>query len=237
MKKKQISLRNDDPRLLPSYGITEAAQYLRISASTLRSWTMGRKYQTGSGGNYFKPIIIIPDRDNCLLSFINLVEAHVLVAIRKEHHIPLYKVRNALTYVERKFPVKHPLANQKFETDGIDLFIEKYGSFINITEDGQIAMRTILNAYLKRIERDKKGFPIRLYPFIRKDDFEEPKAIVIDPFVSFGRPVLSGTGIATSVIAERYKAGESIDELAEDYGRERSEVGEAIRCELFIKAA
>jgi uncharacterized protein (DUF433 family) len=56
--------------------------------------------------------------------------------------------------------------------------------------------------------------------------------VVIDPELSFGRPVIAGTGLATEVIADRYKAGESIQELAEDYGRPAEEVEEAIRCEL-----
>jgi uncharacterized protein (DUF433 family) len=55
--------------------------------------------------------------------------------------------------------------------------------------------------------------------------------------VSFGRPVLAGTGIPTAVIAERYKAGESMDDLADDYGRRRLEIEEAIRCELSVEAA
>jgi uncharacterized protein (DUF433 family) len=49
--------------------------------------------------------------------------------------------------------------------------------------------------------------------------------------------LLAGTGIATTVIAQRYKAGESIAELAEDYGRSTPEIEEAIRCELWLDAA
>ena len=52
-----------------------------------------------------------------------------------------------------------------------------------------------------------------------------------------GRPVLAGTGIATAVIAERYKAGESTAELAQDYGREQAEIEEAMRCERKLEAA
>ena len=77
----------------------------------------------------------------------------------------------------------------------------------------------------------------RLYPFTRKRMVDESKAIVIDPLISFGRPVLAGSGIPTAVIAERYKAGESVDELADDYGRERLEIEEAIRYELDERAA
>jgi len=52
---------------------------------------------------------------------------------------------------------------------------------------------------------------------------------IIDPYVYFGRPVLVGTGIPTAVIADRYKAGDSVDDLANDYGRQWLEIEEATR--------
>jgi uncharacterized protein (DUF433 family) len=167
----------------------------------------------------------------------NLVEAHILDAIRRQHEIQLQKVRVALEYLNSQFPSKHPLADQKFETDGLDLFVEKYGELISISQEGQLAVRKLIQAYLSRIERDARGIPISLYPFTRMRELDEPKAIVIDPYISFGRPVLVGTGIATAIVAERYKAGESVDDLADDYGRRRSEIEEAIRCELQVQAA
>ncbi|MBI1923990.1 DUF433 domain-containing protein, partial [Candidatus Poribacteria bacterium] len=167
-----------------------------------------------------------------LLSFMNLVEVHVLSAIRRQYDVRLNKVRSALDYLNEQYQSKHPLADGKFETDGIDLFIERYGQLIDISRSGQLAMRSLLEAHLRRIDWDSSGCASRLYPFIRKQNVQEPKVIVIDPFISFGRPVLVGTGIPTAVIADRYKSGESIDELADDYGRHRLEIEEAIRCEL-----
>ncbi len=167
----------------------------------------------------------------------NLVEAHVLDAIRREHEIPLQKVRRALNYVRREFPSRHPLADQRFQTDSLNLFVEKYGQLINASQEGQLAIRELLQAHLRRIEWDEAGLAVRLFPFTRKRQLEEPRVIVIDPLISFGRPVLVGTGIPTAVIAERYKAGESMDELAKDYDRERVEIEEAIRCELELQAA
>jgi uncharacterized protein (DUF433 family) len=61
--------------------------------------------------------------------------------------------------------------------------------------------------------------------------------VVIDPRLSFGRPVLAGTGIPTVVIAERCNAGESMEELASDYSRSRTDIEEAMRCELGLRAA
>lgn len=178
----------------------------------------------------------MPDAKLSLLSFTNLVEAHVLDAIRREHHVALDNVRGALDYVTRTLKTKHPLANIKFETDGVHLLFSRYGQLISASQDGQLAMREMLEAHLRRIEHDASGLAVRLYLFTRKRQLDEPKIIVMDPYVSFGRPIISGTGITTNIIAERYKAGESIEELAKDYGCERNYVEEAVRCELYIAA-
>jgi len=242
MTKRSLTFYQDiDVRELPSYGIMEAAHYLRIPPTTIRCWVSGRYYPSKAGRQFSGPIIYLLGQETRLLSFMNLVEIHVLDAIRRKHNIPLEKVRIAVRYLSKQFPSKHPLADQEFETDGLNLFVKKFSQLINISQDGQLAMREVLQAHLHRIERDLAGIPVKLYPFTRKRDVEElqkePKAVVIDPLVSFGRPVLAGTGIATAVVAERYKAGESVDELADDYGLERLPIEEAIRCELWLEAA
>jgi hypothetical protein len=86
------------------------------------------------------------------LSFINLVEAHVLHSIRHIHQVKLRKVRSALDYVERESGGRHPLATQQFQTDGVDLFIEKLGSLIIASAGGQVALREAFEAHLKRVE-------------------------------------------------------------------------------------
>lgn len=227
-----------DVREVATYGVTEAAHYLRIPRITVRDWISGRHYRNNAGVRFSRPIIHVPDPSVKLLSFMNLVEIHVLDAIRRKHDIPLEKVRTAVNYLTKQFPSRHPLADQEFVTDGLNLFIKKFSRLINISQEGQLAIQEVLQAHLHRIERDLHGIPVRLFPFTRKRDLqEEPRAVVIDPQVSFGRPVLVGTGIPTAVIAERYKAGESMDALAEDYGRQRAEIEEAIRCELTLEAA
>ncbi len=222
---------------MPAYGINEASHYLGIPNATLRSWVLGRHYPAGGSKRFFRPIIELPDKEQRLLSFVNLVEAHVLDAIRRAHGVALWRVRKAVDYLKKELGSRHPLAEQKFVTDGVDLFVEMFGQLVNISREGQLVIKELIQAHLRRIERDPLGVPIRLYPFTRERKADEPKTIVIDPYISFGRPVLAGTGIATTIIAQRYKAGESIEELADDYGRSRSEIEEAIRCELWLDAA
>ncbi len=237
-----FSLKND-PRSLPAYPLGDAARYLQLPPATLRSWVAGRKYPTSKGERFFHPLIIAPESNARLtLSFINLVEAHVLDAIRRTHGVAVPKIRRAVEFVKRELGSDHPLAEKSFETDGVDLFLQEYGQLINVSRDGQLAMKNVLEAYLERIERDSRGIAVRLFPFTRNrpassDVRQEPRSVVIDPRVSYGRPVLTGTGIPTSVLAERYKAGESIRELADDYARPANEIEEAIRCELQTEAA
>jgi uncharacterized protein (DUF433 family) len=226
-----------DPRDSPSYGIVEAAHYLRLPPTTLRSWVLGRRYPTREGPATFASVIDLPDRAVPLLSFFNLVEAHVLSAIRREHGVSLRKVRKAIRFLRDRFRSPHPLAERSFETDGIDLFIDHAGLLLSASGEGQIAMRQILRAHLRRIGWDSGGTAARLYLFTRKGEVIEPKVVVVDPRIAFGRPTLVGKGIPTSAIAERYKAGESIDSLARDYDCSREEIEEAIRCELRLEAA
>ena len=105
-----------------------------------------------------------------------------------------------------------------------------------VSAGGQTAMREVMEHFLERIEYDEAGLAARIYLFTRKGDPDEPRVVLIDPRIAFGRPVLSGTNIPTATIAERYKAGDSIGELAGDYGRPELEIQEAIRCELRLAA-
>ena len=211
--------------------VPEAAHHLRLPLSTVRSWVAGRPYETSSGSKRFQPLIELPDRRQGLLSFRNLVELHVLSAIRRKHKVRLLEVRRAIAYLRQRLGVDHPLADQQMATDGRDLFVERYGKLINASQEGQVAMKAVLADYLERIERDASGLAIRLYPFSGRP---AARAIALDPRVKFGRPCLAGTGIATDVIVERFDAGDTIAQIAKDYRRPAGDIEEAIR---FEKAA
>jgi uncharacterized protein (DUF433 family) len=225
-----------DPRAIPTYTFAEAARYLRSPASTLRSWARGQQYRTKAGTHPFEPVIDFDDAEGKLLSFTNLVELHVLIQMRRVHGIQLPKVRNAVRWVGEQLGVAHPLARQRFQTDGVDLLVERYGELVAASDHGQTVMREIVVDALRRIEVDEAGLATRLYPYTRPRPEESPLVVVIDPRLSFGRPVLAGTGIPTAVLAERFNAGESMAALAQDYGRDMAQIEEAIRCELPMAA-
>lgn len=221
-----------NPREAPAYTIGEACSYLRIPSATLRSWLVGRPYSTAKGKKQSEPLIALADKKGIRLSFVNLVEAHVLSAVRRHHGVELDNIRRAIKYSEKKFGAKRPLVDQEFATNGVDLFIDHLGLLLNASKDGQLGMKDVLSTYLKRIERDPSGIPIKLFPFTRlSNNLDQPKKIQIDPRISFGRPVISGTGIRTEVLFERFLAGENTKLLAQDYGRSEEEIQEAIRYE------
>lgn len=220
-----------NPGDVPFYSISEAAQYLRLPTATVRSWVIGRQYPTHFGEADFRPLIDIADPTGPLLSFMNLSELHVLSSIRRAHEVKLRAVRKAIDYLRKRFRSDHPLLDRQMLTDGKDLFIEQYEHLVNISQDGQLAMKQIMAAYLKRIKRDRGGIPIRLFPFTRERYAESPEFISIDPKIRFGKPCISGTRIPTAIISERHQAGDSIESLAKDYGRNAEEVEEVIRYE------
>lgn len=235
-KTAQVDYEAADPRVVPAYSIGEAAHYLRMPEETLRSWVSGRLYPVAGKPKRSRPLINVDDPSKRYLSFLNLVEAHVLAAIRRRHGVKLPKVRTALDYVKRQFHIERPLIDETFQTDGLDLFLERYGDLINASREGQRVMKEVISAYLKRIERDTKGFPVKLFPFTRDTEAgaapsSDPRVVVMNPAVSFGRPVIAGTGIPVSSIYERYRAGDSVADLAQDFSLDTSEIEEAIRCE------
>lgn len=223
---------NDDLREVPAYTIAEAAGYLRLPKSTLRSWVLGQAYRVGGSEKFFRPVIEIADRKRRSLSFINLVEAFVLAGLRRKHTVPLPKVRDAVGFIRNRFDSPRPLAEVQFETDGLNLFVRKFGELIGASQDGQILMETMLRQRLKLVKRDPDGIPRKLILFPAQRSKRASVAVVIDPRLSFGRPVLDGVGVRTAVLADRFLAGEMVGELAQDYGAAPEAIENAIRCEL-----
>jgi uncharacterized protein (DUF433 family) len=211
----------------PAYGLSEAAVYLKVPYNTLRYWLTGFKKMPP----IIRPVASEPVR----LSFLNLLECHVLAGMRGIYDLKLPKVRSALTKLSQEYPQPHPLISEVFLTDRKDLFIEKLGRTINISRHGQLDLN-FYHLHLERIEFDPKGV-LRFFPFVVQPGASEPKSIEINPMVGFGKPVIAGTGISTAIIASRFNARESIAELAAEYECPSQKIEEAIRWERALPAA
>lgn len=211
-------------REMPVYSVSEVALYLHIPEKTLRSWLFGRPYPKGGETVTSKPLIEPADPTGNRLSFYNLVEAHILKSTRQRDDVPMSAIRDALDWVTPDNP-KHPLISRRFLTEGSALFEKRLGEIYNASKHGQMAF-DILGPYLERIDRDSLGDPSALHPFIPSRP--KSKVVTIKPGLSSGVPTVTGTGISIPVLYGRFKSGDTIDELADDYDLNREEVEDAI---------
>jgi len=129
--------------------------------------------------------------------------------------------------------IDHLLVREELRTSGGALFLERYGQLINLSASGQLAMRKIFEAHLDRVEWGDLRSAVRLYPFVLAEVFDA-KPIIIDPAISFGRPVVGKAFVSTRSILERIDAGETVKDVAADYELTTAAIEEAV---LFERAA
>ena len=212
---------------LPLYGLSEAALYLRVPIKTLEYWAFGR--------GRISPMIRVAEKRPRALSFWNLLECHMLAAMRSLYDLRLPNIRRAVAQLSKTSKFKHPLIEEPLYTNRVDVLIKEIDKMVNLSRGGQLAIPEIVEAHLERVEHDKGIF--NFYPFVRERSAAEPKFIVINPALGFGKPVLAGTGVSTAVVASRFNARESIPDLAKEYGLEEKQIEEAIRWETRAVAA
>lgn len=213
----------NDPRDTAAYTITEAARYLRIPAATLRTWVVHTSEMSRLNRCSHLPLINAPEYDPIRISFNNVVEAYVLRALRTRHGVSIGAARQAIDEAEHNLGMNRLLLCPELRTNAGELFLDMYSTLINLSKASQLGIRLVLHQYLERIEVDEVNRPARLFPSSGTD-----KVIVLDPWVAFGRPIIARRGVSTSTIVARINAGESEEDIANDYDLEILEVEEAV---------
>jgi uncharacterized protein (DUF433 family) len=221
----------------PAYTGAEVARLLALPAATVRAWFFGMPNSTE---REFERVLTPADPRRRLLSFVNLCEAHVLAIVRRSRRVPLPSVRMAMSHLAEKHQVEHPLLSRRLVTDTQGgLFVDDGdGRLLQMTRSGQYAMREVLEQALSRIDWSERDTPVRLFPvpaYAGSPD-TAPRQVAIDPAIRFGRPILLGAGVTTEVISDRFRAGDTIDELASDFGVDCAAIEEAIRFQQRVEA-
>jgi uncharacterized protein (DUF433 family) len=205
-----------DPREQALYTPADAACYLGIHPQTLGNWLWGRKYPTVSGVQFFEPLIKVADPDNQLLSFFNLAELHVLAATRYQHNLSFRTIRAAMDTVQRNDMSEHPLISKRFKTNGKDLFYQTIDENANLSNPNQLNFKTIMDTFLEHVVSDEHDLVKKIFPLIagQPDD----RVISISYGIASSQPVIDGVGVPVWIVNNRYKAGESIESIADDFG-------------------
>ncbi|MGH7565622.1 MAG: DUF433 domain-containing protein [Gemmatimonadota bacterium] len=232
-----LGLREDtDPRDLPAYSYTDASKALGIPPTTIGAWVRGQRYRRKSDTGFFEPVIRRPDPDDTRLSFKNLIEAHVLRSLRTSHDVGLGAVREALRIAEERYGIERLLIHADLKTSAGELFLDQYERLVTLSKAEQLVIRETFHDFLRRVEYDESSLPRLLFPITATEGDDRVPVISISPYISFGRPTISRTGISTAAIRARVDAGESVRHVADDYRLEPFEVEAALRYEVGVAA-
>jgi uncharacterized protein (DUF433 family) len=203
---------------IPTYQVREAARYAGISTRTVADWHKGGKRKA------------LSHRERrAALSYLQLIEVAVVAAFRSIG-VTLREVRTTREYAAKQWKSEFPFAAHKFKTDGKSLFMDLQelvgqkgkGTLIRPGLGGQLAWENIIGR-LEEFDYERDGIVIRWH-------LTGPGSlIVIDPRTAFGAPNIGGT--PTWVIKGRFEAGESLEEIGDDFDLKELEVREALHFE------
>lgn len=222
----------------PLYTVADAARIVDVPPSTLAAWAKGyvrrfpnRPDVTGD------PVIthLQPSgQGEPSIPFVGLAEALVLAAVRRSG-VPMQRIHPALTQLKQEIGVDHALAFRKLYTDGAELLFD-YGKrqhgtaegrsalHLVVVRDGQRVFLDVIREYLQRIRYGSDGYP----ELIRVPAYGHA-GVVADPERAFGAPIFERGGARVEDVLERFWAGESIDEVAEEFGVPADQLEDVVR--------
>ncbi len=220
------------------YTVTEAARIVDVPASTLAAWAKGyikrfpeRPAVTG------QPVIAYRPADSPRMPtvpFVGLVEALVLAAVRRSG-VSMQRIRPALAQLQQELGIEHALASRKLYTDGAELLFDfgerqpdtsegRSALQLVVVRNGQRVFTEVIQEYLQRITYAEDGYP----QLIRVPAYPNA-SVVADPTRAFGSPIFERGGARVTDVLERFWAGESIEEIAPEFGVPVDELEDVLR--------
>lgn len=214
------------------YSFAEADRLAGLSRGTARRWLQGYYYQRDGAGLVSQSPVTPPAQSTLSegVSFLDLVE---LVAIRglKARGFGLPSIRRIVTYCQARLGVAHPLASLAFKTDGRDIFVDHQGALLDVPRrQGARAWNEVLAPFLDTLDYED-ALARRWWPLGKRG------CVMVDPDYGFGLPVVAASGVRTEIIRERFLAGDTAAQVADDYNLEPAQVEAALRFELHLQHA
>lgn len=220
------------------YTFHEASRLTRIPLRDLRRWLDGYSYRDKK---HQEPISIAPlwktefaSEQVDGISFHDLLEVRFVHAFR-HHGVSLQTIRVASQRARELFATDYPFTSRQFRTDGRTIFasaMEETGEteLLDLVKR-QYAFRRIIEPSLYRgIEFNRDQVATRWYPSPRS------KAVMLDPEVAFGKPIVTDGGVRTSILYEAFTAEGDKDFVAKLYEVPVSAVDAAVAFEESLTA-
>lgn len=221
----------DDPRIARAvFTLRETAGYLGLPTSTLHSWVR-------PGGGVEPLVTCFPAHGReATVPFIGFAEAYVLSAFRRAG-VPMQRIRPAVEALSRGIGVEHALASKRLYTDGAEVLYDFADGVqddelrgLTVVRTGQRQFAEVVRDYLRRITYGGDGWASRL----RLPTYERAE-VVVDPRRAFGLPLVVHGGARVEDLVDRFLAGDTLADIAEDFGVPEPEVEDVVR--VAIRAA
>lgn len=209
----------------PLYSFAEADRIARVSPNTSRRWLKGYEFWYGEERREMPPVT--PGRgEQDAVSFVDLMEVAAVSAL-KQKGFNYRTIRQINSYCRLQLGVRRPLVTERFRVVGEDIFLAAdFNVLLNVgREAGAFAWREVLEPFLEDVEYENQ-VARRWWPLGKNH------MVVVDPDYGFGLPVVEGTGTRTEIIAERYKAGDSTEEITYDFGVTSEQILDALQWEI-----
>ena len=221
---------------IPLYTVAEAARFLGVPTSTFATWAKGYVRRPPRRPPVIgAPIVAssVAERGYPSIPFVGLAEAMVLAAFRRSG-VSLQHIRRAVPVIEQEIGVEHALASKRLYTDGAVILYdyaeaerdEEFGGLTEVVSHQRVFAR-VIREYLKRIEYGNDGWAARLV-----SPATAQPLVLADPERSFGQPIFIHGGVRVEDVLDRWRAGESLVEVAEDFGVPPEDVEDILRVTL-----
>jgi uncharacterized protein (DUF433 family) len=225
---------------VPLYTAAEAARFLDVPVSTFATWAKGYVRRPRRGSPVTGEAIVTSlraERGYPSIPFVGLAEAMVLAAFRRGG-VSLQHIRRAVAIVEREIGLEHALASKRLYTDGAVILYdyaeakhdEQLGGLTEVVSRQRV-FSAVVEQYLNRIEYGGDGWAVRLV-----SPATERPVVVADPDRSFGQPIFIHGGVRVEDVLDRWRAGEALAEVAEDFGVSSHDVEDILRVTLPVAA-
>lgn len=234
MSESIASLPADDPRVsVRLFTVADAAGWLAVPRSTFHGWVHGYDLRRpGRQPIVGRPLVLsLPARrGQSAVPFLGLVEGLVLSGFRRAG-VPLQRIRPALERLDQEIGLSHALASDRLTTDGAEVLYD-YGAVLDpegigelvTVRSGQRVFAPVVQEYLRRIRYSSDHWA---------EQAELPgyavASVVVNLRLAHGRPVLEPSRIPVEDILNRWIAGDSLAELAEDFGLDGAELEDIVR--------
>jgi uncharacterized protein (DUF433 family) len=218
----------------PLYSVSEAARFLDVARSTFNRWAHGSVRRSADGLDVVdRPTVTAVAggrvRD-ASVPFVGLAEGLVLAAIRRAG-VPLQRIRPAIDVLQREIGLPHALASQRLYTDGAEVLYDFAGESdrddvgrLVVVRSGQRVFSEVVQQYLRRIVFGDDG-----YAELLSLPSYSVATVIADPRRSFGQPIFQVGGARVEDAVGLFLAGESLPDVAAEFGVPEPELEDAIR--------